>query len=78
MPEEKKKKVNYSSAWKEAREIVWRARWRLAIGSVLMLISRLAGNGFAGFDEIYRRRSFYESKLRAVEMDRAGDRDFDA
>ncbi|HVE55829.1 MAG TPA: ABC transporter ATP-binding protein, partial [Pyrinomonadaceae bacterium] len=45
MPEEekKKKKVNYSSAWKEAREIVWKARWRLAVGSLLMLISRLAG-----------------------------------
>src|SRR5215218_11337158 len=44
MPEEKKKKkVDYSSAWKEAREIVWKARWRLALGSMLMLISRLAG-----------------------------------
>ena len=41
--EKKKKKVNYSSAWKEAREIVWKARFRLAVGSVLMLISRLAG-----------------------------------
>ena len=41
--EKKKKKVNYSSAWIEAREIVWKARWRLGIGSVLMLISRLAG-----------------------------------
>ncbi len=39
----KKKKVNYASAWKEARRIIWGARWRLAIGSVLMLISRLAG-----------------------------------
>ena len=45
MPEEekKKKKVNYSSAWKEAKEIVWKARWRLAVGSALMLVSRLAG-----------------------------------
>jgi ABC-type multidrug transport system fused ATPase/permease subunit len=43
MPEDKKKKVNYSSAWKEAREIVWKARWRLAVGSLLMLVSRLAG-----------------------------------
>jgi ABC-type multidrug transport system fused ATPase/permease subunit len=41
--EEKKKKVNYSSAWQEARKIVWNARWRLLFGSVLMLISRLAG-----------------------------------
>ena len=41
--EKKKKKVNYTSAWKEAREIIWKARWRLGIGSVLMLVSRLAG-----------------------------------
>ena len=41
--EKKKKKVNYSSAWKEAKEIIWKARYRLAIGSVLMLVSRLAG-----------------------------------
>ncbi|MBK9216066.1 MAG: ABC transporter ATP-binding protein [Chloracidobacterium sp.] len=39
---EKKKKVDYSSAWAEARRIIWNARWRLAIGSALLLISRLA------------------------------------
>jgi subfamily B ATP-binding cassette protein MsbA len=39
----KKKKVNYASAWAEARRIIWDARWRLAAGSVLMLVSRLAG-----------------------------------
>ncbi len=43
MADEKKKKVNYSSAWKEARALVWTARWRLLIGSLMMLISRLAG-----------------------------------
>jgi subfamily B ATP-binding cassette protein MsbA len=41
--DKKKKKVDYASAWAEARKIVWNARWRLALGSVLMLISRLAG-----------------------------------
>ncbi len=41
--EKKKKKVNYSSAWAEARKIIWNARWRLALGSVLMLVSRLSG-----------------------------------
>lgn len=41
--EQKKKKIDYSSAWAEARKIVWNARFRLAFGSVLMLISRLAG-----------------------------------
>ena len=43
MAEDKKKKVDYSSAWAEARKIIWNARWRLLIGSVLMLVSRLAG-----------------------------------
>lgn len=40
---EAKPKISYSGAWKEARRIVWNARWRLAIGTVLMLISRLSG-----------------------------------
>ncbi len=40
--EKKKKKINYSSAWAEARKIMWNARWRLFLGSVLMLISRFA------------------------------------
>lgn len=41
--EKKKKKVNYSTAWAEARKIMWNARWRLLVGSLLMLVSRLAG-----------------------------------
>ncbi|MGI8883978.1 MAG: ABC transporter ATP-binding protein [Pyrinomonadaceae bacterium] len=40
---EKKKKINYSSAWQEAKALIWHARWRLFIGSLLMLISRLSG-----------------------------------
>ncbi|HWO87912.1 MAG TPA: ABC transporter ATP-binding protein [Gemmatimonadales bacterium] len=38
-----RKKPNFRNAWAEAREIVWRYRWRLALGMALMLISRLAG-----------------------------------
>lgn len=38
-----KSKINYASAWAEARKIVWSARWRLLIGAILLLISRLAG-----------------------------------
>jgi len=41
--EKKKKKVNYKGAWKEARRLVWEARWRLLLGSSLLLVSRLAG-----------------------------------
>jgi ABC-type multidrug transport system fused ATPase/permease subunit len=45
MPEEKKKKkkIDYSRAWAEARVLVWNYRWRLALGLLLMLISRGAG-----------------------------------
>jgi len=28
--EKEKKKVNYKSAWSEARRIIWNAHWRLA------------------------------------------------
>ena len=41
--ESKKKSVNYASAWAEARRIIWKSRWRLLVGSILLLISRLAG-----------------------------------
>src|SRR5687768_11514704 len=39
-PAAKKKKVTASAAWREARELVWTHRRRLAIGLTLMLISR--------------------------------------
>ena len=38
-----KKRVTVSAAWREARELVWKHRRRLALGLALMLISRLAG-----------------------------------
>ncbi|HEX7023701.1 MAG TPA: ABC transporter ATP-binding protein [Gemmatimonadales bacterium] len=40
---DKKKKVTFSVAWREARELIWKYRVRLAIGFVIMLINRLAG-----------------------------------
>jgi ABC-type multidrug transport system fused ATPase/permease subunit len=61
--EKKKKKVNYSSAWREARELIWKARWRLFLGSSLMLVSRLAGmvlpasTKFIG-DEVFVNRRY--------------------
>ncbi|MBI4265841.1 MAG: ABC transporter ATP-binding protein [Acidobacteria bacterium] len=39
----KKKPVTVSAAWREARDLVWAHRRRLAIGLSLMLVSRLAG-----------------------------------
>ncbi len=38
-----KKKVNYAKAWAEARQLVWAHRWRLTLGLVLLLVSRLLG-----------------------------------
>jgi ABC-type multidrug transport system fused ATPase/permease subunit len=38
--EKEKKKINYSKAFAEARELVWTHRWRLALGLFLMLVSR--------------------------------------
>src|SRR5258708_3089927 len=61
--EKKKKKVNYASAWAEAKKIIWGARWRLLFGSILMLVSRLSGmvlpasmkyNG----DEVFTNRNY--------------------
>lgn len=37
------KKINYSNALAEARELVWKHRWRLAFGLLLMLVSRALG-----------------------------------
>ena len=42
MPEAKKK-IRWSSAWAEARELVWAHRKRLALGAVLMLINQAMG-----------------------------------
>jgi ABC-type multidrug transport system fused ATPase/permease subunit len=41
--ESNKKKIRWSSAWSEARVLVWSRRWRLALGLMLMLVNRLAG-----------------------------------
>jgi subfamily B ATP-binding cassette protein MsbA len=44
MPEEaQKKKIRWSAAWTEARQLVLARKWRLATGFLLMLVSRLAG-----------------------------------
>ena len=43
MEESKKKRLRFSDAWREARELVVAHRWRLALGGGLMLINRLVG-----------------------------------
>jgi ABC-type multidrug transport system fused ATPase/permease subunit len=42
-PDSPKKKIRWSAAWAEARTLIWARRWRLALGLVLMLVSRFAG-----------------------------------
>ena len=43
MAEEKRKKIRWSEAWAEARELVWAHRKRLALGAVLMITNQLMG-----------------------------------
>lgn len=43
MLDERKRKLKPADVWKEARAIVWQHRKRLALGLVLMLVSRAAG-----------------------------------
>jgi ABC-type multidrug transport system fused ATPase/permease subunit len=43
MAEEKKKKIRWSSAWADARELIWAHRTRLGLGAVLMLVNQAMG-----------------------------------
>ena len=40
--EDAKKKLELPNVWREARELIYARRWRLSLGFLLMLISRLA------------------------------------
>jgi ABC-type multidrug transport system fused ATPase/permease subunit len=42
-PPKKKKKLEASVVWREARELVWARRGRIALGLALMLVNRIAG-----------------------------------
>ena len=43
MAEPQKKRLNWPSAWQEARRIIWRHRCYLGVGLAVMLVNRLAG-----------------------------------
>jgi ABC-type multidrug transport system fused ATPase/permease subunit len=43
MVEKKKKRLTLSSAWGDAKDLLWAHRYRLALGMVLMLVNRLVG-----------------------------------
>ena len=38
-----KKKINPSDAWRDARELIWAHRHRLALGMLLMIVNRVVG-----------------------------------
>ncbi len=40
---QEKKKLDLGQVWREAREVIWTRRRRLALGSVIMIVNRLAG-----------------------------------
>jgi ABC-type multidrug transport system fused ATPase/permease subunit len=42
-PEDRKKKLDSAAVWREARELVWARRGRIAVGLGLMLVNRFAG-----------------------------------
>src|SRR5438045_2203135 len=43
MAEQKRKKIRWSSAWNDARELVWAHRRRLGLGAVLMIVNQAMG-----------------------------------
>src|ERR1051326_7299970 len=43
MAEPKKKKIRWSAAWGDARDLIWTHRRRLLLGAVLMLINQAMG-----------------------------------
>src|SRR5881392_1477997 len=43
MAEAKKKRIRWSSAWNDARALVWAHRRRLALGAVLMIVNQAMG-----------------------------------
>lgn len=40
---EKKKRITPTAAWRDARELIWAHRYRLALGMLLMIINRVVG-----------------------------------
>jgi len=52
MSEEKKRKVGWSTVWRESKEIIWARRYRLALGLALLIVSRLAGMVLPGTTKV--------------------------
>src|SRR6195256_974682 len=41
--EQKKKKITPTDAWRDAKDLIWSHRYRLALGMLIMIVNRLAG-----------------------------------
>jgi subfamily B ATP-binding cassette protein MsbA len=42
-PAKQKKRISPAAAWRDARELIWQHRYRLALGMCLMIVNRLVG-----------------------------------
>ena len=61
-----KKKVSFNVVWREARELIWRYRGRLALGFGIMLINRLAGLVLPGSSKILIDRVLKSGESRLL------------
>jgi subfamily B ATP-binding cassette protein MsbA len=43
VPTKQKKRITPAAAWRDARELIWQHRYRLALGMGLMIVNRLVG-----------------------------------
>ena len=55
---EKSKKIRWSAAWAEARDLIWKRRWRLALGLVLVVV-----NTFSGFVLPWMTKDFIDKAV---------------
>jgi len=43
LSETKKQRIRFSTAWHESKQLIWARRWRLVVGLLMMVVSRVAG-----------------------------------
>jgi subfamily B ATP-binding cassette protein MsbA len=64
--ETKRKKLEASVVWREAREIIWARRKRIALGAALMIVNRLAGLVLPGSSKFLIDRVIGESDAQLL------------
>lgn len=63
---ETKKKLEAAVVWREAREIIWTRRKRIALGGVLMIVNRIAGLVLPGSSKFLIDRVIGESNAQLL------------